>query len=206
MQMAGPQLSPTERLILRALRDDRDENEHGNECDGWQRWIELSGDNQEAWHFYCRGLDWRSYRIEPIGKPSQLWLEGLHQGNCLYKLRFECDALKPSRFFSIRRAGRRVATLELSWRSPERGDRGMNLILVSWELQDLRKSYNRLADQEMLSCMHAFARQYDIWAKRPGRMPEGGVAAHLADIRRRVCTVTGRDYWPLWHTSLAALN
>lgn len=45
VQMAGPQLSPTERLILRALRDDRDENEHGNECDGWQRWIELSGDN-----------------------------------------------------------------------------------------------------------------------------------------------------------------
>lgn len=166
----------------------------------------LMEEGQEAWHFFCRGLDWRSYRIEPIGKPSQLWLEGRHQGNCLYKLRFECDALKPSRFFSISRAGRRVATLELSWRSPERGDRGMNLILGSWELQDLRKSYNRLPDQELLSCMHAFARQYDILAKRPGRMPEGGMAAHLAEIRRRVCTVTGRDYWPLWHASLAALS
>lgn len=168
--------------------------------------MNLMEEEQEPWHFFCRGLDWRGYKIEPIGKPSQLWLEGRHQGNCLYKLRFECEALKPSRFFSIRRAGRRVATLELSWRLPERGDRGMNLILGAWELQDLRKSYNRLPDQEMLSCMHAFARQYDILAKRPGRMPEGGMAAHLAEIRRRVCTVTGRDYWPLWHASLAALS
>lgn len=106
----------------------------------------LMEEEQEPWHFFCRGLDWRGYRIDPICEPSQLWLEGRSQGNCLYKLRFECEALKPSRFFSIRRAGRRVATLELSWRSPERGDRGMSLILGSWELQDLRKSYNRLPD------------------------------------------------------------
>ncbi len=162
----------------------------------------LMEEEQEPWHFFCRGLDWRGYRIEPICKPSQLWLEGRSQGNCLYKLRFECEALKPSRFFSIRRAGRSVATLELSWRSPERGDRGMNMILGSWELQDLRKSYNRLPDEGLLSCMQAFARQYDIWAKRPGRMPTG----HLAEVRTRVCRFTGRDHWSLWHASFAALS
>lgn len=95
-----------------------------------------------------------------------------------------------------------MATLELSWRSPERGDRGMNLILGSWELQDLRKSYNRLPDEGLLSCMQAFARQYDIWAKRPGRMPTG----HLAEVRTRVCRFTGRDHWALWHASFAALS
>lgn len=140
----------------------------------------LMEEEQDSWYFFCRGLDWRGYRIEPIAQPFQLWLEGRSQGNCLYKLRFECEALKPSRFFSIRRAGRRVATLELSWRSPERGDRGMNLILGSWELQDLRKSYNRLPGEGLLSCMQAFARQYDNWAKRPGRMPAG----HLAEVRK----------------------
>jgi hypothetical protein len=61
-----------------------------------------------------------------------------------------------------------VATLELTWRSPERGYRRMNLILGSWVLQDLRKSYNRLPDEGLLSCMQTFAKQYDIWAKRPG--------------------------------------
>ena len=82
----------------------------------------------------------------------------------------------------------------------------MNLILGSWALQDLRKSYNRLPDEGLLSCMQAFAGQYDIWAKRPGRVPEGRMAAHVAEVRKRVCRFTGRDHWPLWHASLAAFS
>lgn len=160
--------------------------------------LSLTNYEREPWHFFCRGTDWRGYRIEPLAIPSQLWLEGRHQGNCLYKLRFDCSSLKLSRFFSIMREGRRVATLELSWRPPDRSDCGMNLVLGAWEVQDLRKSYNRLPDDAMLTSMKAFAWQYNLWAKRPGRMPAGGLAAHLKESRRRIRQLNGRDHWPIW--------
>lgn len=54
-RMAGPQLSPTERLILRALRDDED--------DGWQRWIEFSGDTHLE-HFKSLVEDWLASDID----------------------------------------------------------------------------------------------------------------------------------------------
>lgn len=54
-RMAGPQLSPTERLILRALRDDED--------DGWQRWIEFSGDTYLE-HFKSLVEDWLASDID----------------------------------------------------------------------------------------------------------------------------------------------
>lgn len=165
----------------------------------WQeQQLSLMWGEQEPWHFFCRGLDWRGYRIEPIAQPAQLWLEGRHQGNCLYKLRFECEALRPSRFFSIRRAGRRVATLELCWRAPDRSDFGMNLLLGAWEVKDLRKSFNRSPDEAMLCNMKAFAWQYNIWAKRPGRMPAGGIAENLKEFGRRIRQLTGRDHWLIW--------
>jgi hypothetical protein len=69
-------------------------------------------------------------------------------------------------------------------------------------LQDLRKSFNRLPDEALLSGMQAFAKQYNLWAKRPGRMPQG----HLAEVRERVCRINGRDHWPIWRASLAALG
>lgn len=59
--MAGPQLSPTERLILRALRDD--ENENGSEGDGWQKWIEFSGDTHLE-HFKSLVEDWLASDID----------------------------------------------------------------------------------------------------------------------------------------------
>lgn len=58
-RMDGPQLSPTERLILRALRDDGDENEG----DGWQRWIEFSGDTHLE-HFKSLVDDWLASDID----------------------------------------------------------------------------------------------------------------------------------------------
>lgn len=163
-----------------------------------QEQLSLNNYEREPWHFFCRSTDWRGYRIEPLALPSQLWLEGRHQGNCLYKLRFDCSSLKLSRFFSIMREGRRVATLELSWRPPDRSDCGMNLVLGAWEVQDLRKSYNRLPDAALLNSMKAFAWQYNLWAKRPGRMPAGGMAAHLKESRRRIRQLNGRYHWPIW--------
>lgn len=165
----------------------------------WQQHaVQLAQQQQEPWYFFCRGVPWRGYQIEPITQPSDLLQEGWKQGNCLYKLRFECEALRPSRFFSIMRKGCRVATLELSWRPPDRSDCGMNLVLGAWEVRDLRRSYNRLPDDAMLTSMNGFAWQYNLWAKRPGRMPAGGLAAHLKESRRRIRQLNGCDHWPIW--------
>jgi hypothetical protein len=162
--------------------------------------LQLVEEQHEPWYFFCRGLAWRGYQIEPITKPSELLLEGWQQGNCLYKLRFECEALRPSRFFSIRQAGRRVATLELAWRSPEEKDAGMSKVLGSWVLQDLRRSYNRLPDECLLASMQDFAKQYDTWTQRPGRMPQG----HLDEMRKRNQRVNRQSDGSRWYASLGA--
>lgn len=60
-RITGARLSPTERLILRALRDD--ENENGSEGDGWQRWIEFSGDTHLE-HFKSLIDDWLASDID----------------------------------------------------------------------------------------------------------------------------------------------
>lgn len=52
---AGTKLSPSERLILRALRDEAD--------DGWQRWIEFSGDTRLE-HFKSLVEDWVASDID----------------------------------------------------------------------------------------------------------------------------------------------
>lgn len=169
----------------------------------WQQHtVQLAQQQQEPWYFFCRGVEWRGYQIEPITKPSDLLQEGWEQGNCLFKLRFECEALRPSRFFSIRRAGRRVATLELAWRSPEKKDTGMNRVLGTWVLQDLRKSYNRLPDECLLAAMHAFAKQYDTWTQRLGRMPQG----YLDEMRNRIKRVSRQSDWSRWHVSPGAAS
>jgi hypothetical protein len=165
----------------------------------WQQHtLQLAQQQQEPWYFFCREVAWRSYQIKPITKPSELLQEGWEQGNCLYKLRFECEALRPSRFFSIRWAGRGVATLELAWRSPEKKDTGMNRVLGTWVLQDLRKSYNRLPDKYLLACMQDFARQYDSWTQRPGRMPQG----HLDEMRNRIQRVNRKSDGSGWYESI----
>lgn len=169
----------------------------------WQQHtVQLAQQQQEPWYFFCREVAWRSYQIEPITKPSDLLQEGWEQGNCLFKLRFECEALRPSRFFSIRWAGRRVATLELAWRLPEKKDTGMNRVLGTWVLQDLRKSYNGLPDECLLAAMHAFAKQYDTWTQRLGRMPQ----CYLDEMRNRIKRVSRQSDWSRWHVSLGAAS
>ena len=65
VQMAGPQLTPTERLILRALRDDRDENANGCEGEGWKRGVAVSGDTHLE-HFKSLVEDWLASDIDWI--------------------------------------------------------------------------------------------------------------------------------------------
>lgn len=131
--------------------------------------VQLAASNHSAWHFYCRALAWRGYWIEPLTTSAQLWEEGMALGHCVYRLRTLCEHERPSRFFSIHAGIRRLATLELAWRPPERGDRGMDRQWGRWQLQDLRLAYNRLPDVQLLEAMRAFAWMFNVWAKRPGR-------------------------------------
>lgn len=136
-----------------------------------QKQVELASVRQKPWHFFCGNTPWRGFLVEPITDPNGLWHEGQRHGNCLFKLRHDCTSLKPSRFFRVSKAGRSIATLELAWRPPESDFQGMDLVWGRWELQDLRLSYNRLPDTQLVHAMHAFARMYNLWAKRPSRMP-----------------------------------
>lgn len=132
--------------------------------------VRLAASNQSAWHFYCRALPWRGYWIEPLTNSAQLWAEGMALGHCVYRLRSLCACERPSRFFSIQAGIRRLATLELAWRPPERGDRGMDRQWGQWQLQDLRLAYNRPPDLQLLEAMRAFAWMFNVWAKRPARV------------------------------------
>lgn len=162
--------------------------------------VELGTQDHEPWHFYCRDVTWRGLTIAPITEPVGLWSQGQRQGTCLYQLRHECAALKPSRFFAISRQGKALATLELAWRPPQAGDRAMDRVWGQWFLQDLRLSYNRLADEALLQAMLDFAWQYNLWAKRPGRQ----LPWLIEDTRYRIERGSGRRSPDGWQPSFAS--
>ena len=153
--------------------------------------MQLAAVKEAPWYFYCRPMDWRGYRVEPIANSAELWLEGAAMGSCLYKLRHECSAAQQNRFFSIKKDGKRLATLELIWSPPREEYKGMDRRLGRWQLQDLRLSFNRLPSQHLLEAMHAFAGMFNFWAKRPGRMPHG----HLEEILGRIGLLNGQLGW-----------
>ena len=137
--------------------------------------IRLCAEKFEPWHFYCTSTDWRGYKTRPITDAYGLWLQGQSQGNCLYKLRFECTSARPSRFFSVHERGKVIATLELHWCPPQSDWRGMDRVWGKWQLQDLRLSHNRAPGEDLLRAMTAFAGIYNEWAKRPARQPNACV-------------------------------
>lgn len=149
-----------------------------------QEQIRLLSQYQEKWHFFCKETDWLGYTVTPITDAQVLWQQGFNQGNCLYKLRYEYTRLKPSRFFCVSKGEKLLATLELAWRPPEKGFKGMDLVWGRWELQDLRLSFNRLPDQKLLSAMQSFADLYNIWSKRTSRMPRGYIQETIDRIDR----------------------
>lgn len=134
------------------------------------------------WHFFCDEVHWRGDLIRPLRDAAALWSEGVAMGNCLYSLRRLCSAPQPSRFFSVTRAGRRIATLELYWSPPEAGFQGMRREVGRWQVRDVRLSFNRVPDERLCQSMVEFAGMYDTWARRPGRWPGG----HLDAVRHRV--------------------
>ena len=169
-------------LVLRARTHNRQEQ------------IKLSAIRHQPWHFFCTSTAWRGYQVDPIADPAGLWREGQRHSNCLYKLRFDCNALKPSRFFRVRRHGHADAILELAWRPPEDHFVRMDRVWGKWEMQDLRLSYNRLPDQHLAEAMQAFAGMYNTWAKRLRRMPPG----YIQETRERIVRAKRMSVWSLF--------
>lgn len=135
----------------------------------WHRDGQVEADPTAPWYFYCDDLDWRGYRLVPLRTVEALWDEGDVMSHCLFDLRQLCSAARPSRFFSVRRDGKRVATLELSLVAPEPDMVGLNRIHGRWVLIDCRLSANRVPSMDLLLDMLEFGNQYDVWSHRPGR-------------------------------------
>jgi len=85
----------------------------------------------------------------------------------------------------VSQGGKAVATLELVWRAPEPDFTGMDRVWGRWDLQDLRRPYNRLPEPALLQSMQAFAAQYNTWSKRTGRQPAGYIVALRHSIASR---------------------
>lgn len=152
--------------------------------------VTIAAKKSPDWHFFCAGMNWQGYRIEPLTNVEDLWVEGLCMGSCVYRLRHECRAMKPSRFFSVRRFGKRLATLELVWQPPHPSFKGMDRVWGRWTLQDLRLSFNRLPYQQLMSSMVHFASHYNFLAKRLGRHPND----HDQDLKYRLNWLFVRGY------------
>lgn len=152
--------------------------------------VSMTARKSQGWHFFCTGMDWQGYKIEPLTGVEDLWIEGLCMGSCVYRLRSECRAIKPSRFFSVRRFGKRLATLELVWQPPHLSFKGMDRVWGRWVLQDLRLSFNRLPYAQLMASMVHFASHYNLLSKRPGRLPSG----HAQDLEHRLTWLSDRGY------------
>lgn len=137
----------------------------------WQSELQalLRHSHERGWHFFCGPLAWRGHELIPLRNSGDLWLEGVAMSSCLYKLRRECLRDGGSRFFSVRRYGRRVATLELFLERPTPAMKGADALFGRWVLQDLRQSYNRLPDALLVESLKVFAWQYTLWSRRPSR-------------------------------------
>ncbi|MGA0570988.1 hypothetical protein ACO2Q9_09745 [Variovorax sp. VNK109] len=134
-----------------------------------------ANDGDSTWHFHCGRVAWRGYEIVPLTTPGDLWIEGDAMSHCLFDLRALCNARNPSRFFSVRRDGRRAMTLELSRSAPEHGMLGPDRIWGQWELSDCRLSGNRAPAGHLLIDLMWFAWQYNLWSQRPARQSSQGI-------------------------------
>jgi hypothetical protein len=125
------------------------------------------------WHFACGSMPWRGYDITPLVNEVALWNEGEAMSSCLYKLRYDCKkASQPSRFFSVRKNGRRYATLELVRDLPDEGMRGPDRLYGRWRLQDCRLSHNRRPCEGLVKTLIDFGWHYNVLSQRPARAPE----------------------------------
>ena len=127
----------------------------------------------DPWHFFCRPLSWRGYEIIPLDTPLSLFDEAVAMGSCLYALKYLCcQDSQASRFFSLRKQGKRIATFELTLESPRRWFKGWDLSYGKWKLQDCRLAFNKFASTALINDLIAFASMYNTWSNRPARQPQ----------------------------------
>lgn len=138
-----------------------------------------------AWYFYCRRLNWWGYEIVPLDTGVEVWREGVAMSTCLYRLRKDCERNGGSRFFSIRRRGKRFATLELVFEPPKRASRGLEALYGRWRFQDCRLRFNQLPDAHLQEMCELFATQYTTWSRRPGRAMPENFASRIKSARLR---------------------
>jgi hypothetical protein len=132
------------------------------------------------WQFFCGSVDWQGYEIVPLVNEVDLWDEAQGMANCLYQLRRLCNEVTaPSRFFSIRKNGRRHATLELVCNRQNGHKRGPNANTVRWRLQDCRLSHNRLPSDALVQTLIGFATHYNnLYRQSKQRQTESSARAH----------------------------
>lgn len=136
-------------------------------ADAWQA-RQLAQISQTRWTFACDSLNWFGLDVAPLRSAVDLWDDGQAMSSCLYRLRTECDSSSASRFFSIRRGGRRYATLELSW-TTEAAEAGL---CGRYKLRDCRLSANRLPPDELVALLSGFASHYQQLAQSQGLLPQ----------------------------------
>lgn len=152
----------------------------------WRRETELAavrvGD--PTWFFYCDRLSWWNYEIVPLNTGVEIWREGVAMSTCLYRLRQECLFNGGSRFFSIRRKGKRFATLELVFEAPKPSSRGLEALYGQWRFQDCRLRFNKLPDAHLQAMCRLFATQYTVWSRRPGRAMPKNFASRIKPFKQ----------------------
>lgn len=120
-----------------------------------------------SWPFACDSTPWFGLEIVPMSTALDLWEDGQAMSTCLYSLRAECDSDTATRFFSVRKGGRRHATLELIWSyQPTACNPG-----GTYRIRDCRLSANRLPSLELVNLLTLFAAHYSLLVASNGLSP-----------------------------------
>ena len=120
------------------------------------------------WQFACGPANWQEYEIVPLVNEVAVWDEAQAMASCLYQLRHICNKnTSPSRFFSVRKDGRRHATLELVCNQQYPPKHEPRQRTLRWQLQDCRLSHNRLPSDALVQALTGFAAHYTNLSQQP---------------------------------------
>ena len=119
-------------------------------------------ESQKNWDFACFATNWGIFEIVPLVSALDLWDEGQAMSNCLYSLRSECDSDKVSRFFSIRRGGKRYATFRLSYLASHQDGVGHR----SYQLDECRHKANLTPHKDLIASIGKFSDFYHNLVQR----------------------------------------
>lgn len=135
------------------------------------------------WYFACEPIVWQGYEIVPLVNEVDLWDEAQSMASCLYQLRRLCKQVtSPSRFFSIRKSGRRHATLELVCNLLHGPKNELRQRTMRWRLQDCRLSHNRLPSEAMVQTLTGFAAHYNTLSQQRKQIQtEVSASAHASN-------------------------